>query len=873
MPEFPGFRQEDFKNNVEGTTWRSQNELGGVLAAWLEKRSGVPFRSVPIYRVPEVYLVPATHWKDVLKADQGYPRCKLLVRADATGLRFGFYVEKGYGKPEVTDRSSKILDPSWDWHRFIALVNRAGQELSLPDLMRQHGLRLYLDYSDELRYSLRLLATARPRPDDALDVTEDDVASVRDWSYIADKIVAPPAEKWANVYLEQFLTKEEAVAAHEAIVDKIAWTLCALLPLLSNVAGVEPIQCSADQPRKDEEKVITEPPPVAHPSIGDLAAYLENRFGLRFTPHQIACYITALQTKGFVILSGMSGTGKTRLAQAFVGLLRADDDGTNYLFLPVRPDWRDNKALVGYYNPILCHYESTELLRFVLDAQQEREAPRQASMADAIRVALKTPTDKSWLAGLKSMQQRLTGKQASQLTSEDLDLLWVQRSNGIASIGQAIATSLPHDERLLRATEIAMDKKRTPGERFADAVKVLAPPNHWARVWRTVAAFDIENVHTIVHGRKVRELLAFLGFQSPQDPRSLAERNQPGEIDKGIAFIMSEVDRLLPGLDTLERAIAPWLMWEYCNSGGNTAPQAQQAAAGAITPFFVLLDEMNLAHVEHYFADFLSVLESGRRENGFTREEIRLHSFEAPVQDAEGRAIPPALALPPNLYIVGTVNVDETTHAFSPKVLDRAFTIEFEAADLESYPASQGNAEAALSDHQRAALQTAFIRDGRFAIVEKAPTITGSSAKDSGHMNSLRDLEQRLRPYELHFGYRVVDEILAYLANAEKYGWFDNHGGLDAAFDSAVLMKVLPKFHGPRARLREPLHEILGWTGMPNPPDATTAKPQDYLATISSIRQTLANGPDHSQFRCPRTALKCLRMLYQLSVTGFAAFS
>ena len=60
-------------------------------------------------------------------------------------------------------------------------------------------------------YSLGLLATARP--DGAFNVTENDTASVQDWSYIADKIVTAPAEKWANVYLERFLTKEETVAA------------------------------------------------------------------------------------------------------------------------------------------------------------------------------------------------------------------------------------------------------------------------------------------------------------------------------------------------------------------------------------------------------------------------------------------------------------------------------------------------------------------------------------------------------------------------------------------------------------------------------------------------------------------------------------
>ena len=81
-------------------------------------------------------------------------------------------------------------------------------------------------------------------------------------------------------------------------------------------------------------------------------------------------------------------------------------------------------------------------------------------------------------------------------------------------------------------------------------------------------------------------------------------------------------------------------------------------------PYFVILDEMNLARVEYYFSDFLSAMESG--------EPIPLHS-----DDALDETVPASLQLPPNVFVVGTVNIDETTHAFSPKVLDRASVIEF----------------------------------------------------------------------------------------------------------------------------------------------------------------------------------------------------
>ena len=104
-----------------------------------------------------------------------------------------------------------------------------------------------------------------------------------------------------------------------------------------------------------------------------------------------------------------------------------------------------------------------------------------------------------------------------------------------------------------------------------------------------------------------------------------------------------------------------------------------EAAGEKPHPFFVILDEMNLARVEHYFSDFLSALES--------REDIPLHEDEA-VDSGEsqsGPRVPRKLKVPGNVLFTGTVNVDETTYMFSPKVLDRAFTIEFDQVDLKGF--------------------------------------------------------------------------------------------------------------------------------------------------------------------------------------------
>lgn len=100
-------------------------------------------------------------------------------------------------------------------------------------------------------------------------------------------------------------------------------------------------------------------------------------------------------------------------------------------------------------------------------------------------------------------------------------------------------------------------------------------------------------------------------------------------------------------------------------------------------PYFVILDEMNLSKVEMYFSDLLSIMETRTQDNE-EGETIDLHS-QSPVYSVEGNEISSKIHIPRNVFIAGTVNVDETTYMFSPKVLDRANVIEFNEVDLEGY--------------------------------------------------------------------------------------------------------------------------------------------------------------------------------------------
>ena len=156
-------------------------------------------------------------------------------------------------------------------------------------------------------------------------------------------------------------------------------------------------------------------------------------------------------------------------------------------------------------------------------------------------------------------------------------------------------------------------------------------------------------------------------------------------------------------------------------------------------PYFIILDEMNLARVEYYFADLLSVLESGREDDGFTREPIRLHNVDEVERDQD---IPKEIRLPPNIYIIGTVNIDETTYMFSPKVLDRAFVIEFHDVDMDNYPPPEQNID--YSDLRERILRDLRGKDGKFLVYSDKGLIIEAinELRDKGYWTILQELNK-----------------------------------------------------------------------------------------------------------------------------------
>jgi len=200
-------------------------------------------------------------------------------------------------------------------------------------------------------------------------------------------------------------------------------------------------------------------------------------------------------------------------------------------------------------------------------------------------------------------------------------------------------------------------------------------------------------------------------------------------------------------------------------------------------PHFLILDEMNLSHVERYFADFLSVMESG--------DTIKLHSGHEMKS-----GVPPKVAIPKNLYVIGTVNIDETTYMFSPKVLDRANVIEFriEYDDMKAYLSKAG--AIALADIEGKGSQFA----ASFVMISNELDARDQRT-DSVAQIMLLFFDQ-LKVLGAEYGYRTAAEIFRFASAVSK---LDDGFTANQIADMAIVQKLLPKVHGSRRKVTGPL--------------------------------------------------------------------
>ena len=247
------------------------------------------------------------------------------------------------------------------------------------------------------------------------------------------------------------------------------------------------------------------------------------------------------------------------------------------------------------------------------------------------------------------------------------------------------------------------------------------------------------------------------------------------------------------------------------------------AAANKDVTHLLILDEMNISHVERYFADILSAMES--------HESIELDD------DTHTK-----LSIDENLVIVGTVNQDETTYTFSPKVLDRANVIEFKSASID-------DAFSLTSDNDKPTGDIEFLEDvNNYTLIRRKTTpeiirelnsVEGNESVTQEIKRSLSTIQSLLDKIGFSFGYRTIDELMRFMYAAwhyERKGTFDNW---KRYFDAQILQKILPKLHG-NLSIRPTLTELKNFCDTNKYPKATK-KLQHMIDVLDAQRYVSFN--------------------------------
>jgi hypothetical protein len=184
----------------------------------------------------------------------------------------------------------------------------------------------------------------------------------------------------------------------------------------------------------------------------------------------------------------------------------------------------------------------------------------------------------------------------------------------------------------------------------------------------------------------------------------------------------------------------------------------KKANANPTKTYICLLDEMNLSYTERYFSDFLSALETRSKEISLP-DKTKIHWSE-------------------NLKIIGTINEDETTHTISPKVIDRAFIMEMNGDNPSDYFKS--------------------------LITRNDPKIVQLISKN-WHKDFILIFDEVYIACKGKFGFRAMDEVMDYVLNNFNYSNTD----FKIFMDEAVYQKILPKIHGTKGEVKDPLTNLL----------------------------------------------------------------
>ncbi|MDF2800672.1 MAG: hypothetical protein K0S61_575 [Anaerocolumna sp.] len=554
-----------------------------------------------------------------------------------------------------------------------------------------------------------------------------------------------------------------------------------------------------------------------------------------FSKELIFNYYNSMISKPFLILTGISGSGKSKLPQLFSDII-SDNDKSKIEIIPVKPNWKDSKGLFGYHNLLDNSYYITPLIKLMLRALADSDNPY-FLVLDEMNLAKTEYYFADYLSLIESRKSRIVQEAIDFNNLNDLRSKFTFPQE--TSLSEAI---------ILSAIDFNTNTFLPVGDYR----------NHnFSRLWREQFS-DVSNENWTPMFRT----------ELNQGEGRLAKRVFESPNGEGRDYRLKSRDLLNPhDAQTMERL--------------ETLYKKLRFGAVEIHQDAIALHNSNKC---------LGICEA---ENCIEQEcqynnddKYKCSRLYNPANDSY--LVPPKLPIPLNMFTIGTVNIDETTYMFSPKVLDRSNVIEFNNVDFDKLLNLSGD------ERFREVLdaQTKQIADDNYYFNSDTnlPNIK-ISIPDTKHTENFKNIYPEglkdvlkifniLKSYNMHFGYRTLNELSLYITNVNFNTTYGEK--LRIALDLQILQKILPKFHGSYDKLWKPLFEILITCINEIPADFVQEPNYGVETYYKLIRQISgnANGLVNnlstenyvSSFKYPRSAKKIVSMLKNLEMHGFASY-
>lgn len=542
--------------------------------------------------------------------------------------------------------------------------------------------------------------------------------------------------------------------------------------------------------------------------------------GFKYDKDLLFNYYNALKSKPFVILTGISGSGKSKIAEIFAETLSPENKKL-FELIPVKPNWRDSKSLFGYHNLIDDTYNITPLIKLFIKALFDQENPY-FLILDEMNLAKTEHYFADYLSLIES--RRLVF--SSENFEEKLDENFIYPNT--VTLSEAI---------ILSALYINSNEELSISE-YRECIF----SKKWKEQFSTVETNWTNKYRTEINRTDGSRLASRVFESSGRDSYKLKRLEDiTDETDKNKVIQMQELLRIakMKNLKVEQQNIT------LHNSSTCLSPQGDKCQ-----------DECMIKNC-----------------NKYTCEKIMN-------ENSEISFIPPEIPIPLNVFTIGTVNVDETTYMFSPKVLDRANVIEFNNVDFKTVYDIE-DSENLLSNIKIFVDDNFYFEAGKEIADLTISIATSDDVKNFKNFapDEFKDVLKIFASLEkdnLHFGYRVMNEISLYINNikdstthADKY---------KVALDLQILQKILPKIHGTFEKIWFPLINILNVCLISEKVWSSVTNENQLLHELSIINQSdiqnlnLDSNKIKAIFKYPRSANKILSMLNDLNNHGYASY-